>query len=309
MHELAAFAGPLHCAIAWSGGLDSTVLLHALLQQRGGARGALRLRALHVDHALQPAAADFRRFCQRRARQWQLPLTVLRATVVPVRGGSIEEAARDARRMALQASLRPGEVLLTAQHADDQLESLLLALLRGAGPKGLAGMAAAGAFGDSRVLRPLLEWDRAAILAYAAAAALDWVEDPTNAELRFDRNYLRARVLPAVRARWPAAGRTAVRSARHSAAAAVAVERAALRDLDMAADGAGVDIAVLRCLSGARRAATLRVWIVRAGARPPNERHLREIEAMMAARVDAHPELRLPDCRVQRAGTRLVVQV
>jgi tRNA(Ile)-lysidine synthase len=307
LRELAgAGAAKLSCVVAWSGGLDSTVLLHAL---RAGRRSGIALRAVHVDHGLQPAAAHFRAFCEQCARDWQLPLTVLRVKVKAVRGASPEEAARHARRAALASALEPGELLLTAQHQDDQLETLLLALLRGAGPKGLAGMPASMPFAGTRLLRPLLESDRAAIAAYARQARLEWAEDPTNLELRFDRNYLRARVLPALRERWPAVARTAARSARHCAAAAAVLDMAASRDLDAAADGAALEVTVLRRFTPGRRAAVLRAWILRAGARAPNERHLHQIEAMMAARPDAHPLLRLPDCSVRREGARLTITV
>lgn len=298
---------PLRCVVAWSGGLDSTVLLHLLAGERRHRARELRLRAVHVDHGLQPAATQFRRFCREQSRHWRIPLQVLRVQVQVPAGASVEEAARDARRTALASALRPGELLLTAQHADDQLETLLLALLRGAGPSGLAGMAPCAPLGAGRLLRPLLEYDRAAIAACARQASLDWVEDPSNAEQRFDRNYLRASVLPALRARWPAAARTAVRSARHAASATRQLARLVAGDLDQAADGAGLDIRVLRRLSTVRRAAVLRAWMQRRGVRAANERHLRQVEAMMAARVDAHPLLRLPDCTVRRVGARLLL--
>lgn len=307
MRELAGSAAPLRCVVAWSGGLDSTVLLHLLVVARRNHPRAIRLRAVHVDHGLQPAAAQFRRFCQRTARSWRVPLTSLQATVHATAGSSLEEAARRARRQVLEDALAPGELLLMAQHADDQLETLLLAVLRGAGPKGLAGMPAVARFGAARLLRPLLDFDRAAIAACARTAQLEWIEDPTNCESRFDRNYLRAQVLPLVRGRWPAAARTAVRSARHCASAAAWLERAATADLHAAADGAALEVAVLRRFAPARRAAVLRIWIQAAGARAPNERHLRQIEAIMAARADAHPLLRLPDCTVRRMGGRLII--
>jgi tRNA(Ile)-lysidine synthase len=264
---------------------------------------------LHVDHGLQPAAADFRRFCRRTALRWGLPLTVIKASVQLAGGESVEQAARDARRQALAAVLKPGELLLTAQHADDQLETLLLALLRGAGPAGLAGMPAAMPFAGSRLLRPLLDLEHAQLLAYARAQQLEWIDDPTNDDPRFDRNYLRSRVLPLLKSRWPASARTAGRSARHSAVAADWLQVAAARDLELAADGADLEVAVLRRWSVARRAAALRAWILAAGARAPNERHLRQIEAMLVARVDAHPELRLPDLTLRRQGGRLRLTV
>jgi tRNA(Ile)-lysidine synthase len=304
VRELAGDAGPLRCVVAWSGGLDSTVLLHALRAARGG----IRVRAIHVDHGLQAASLKFRQFCELTARRWGVPLTLLKPQVRAPRGASVEEVARQARRAALLGALRPGELLLTAQHADDQLETLLLALLRGAGPRGLSAMPAVMALGGTRLLRPLLGHERAEIAAYARAWRIEWVDDPTNSQERFDRNYLRASVVPALRARWPAAARTMARSARHCANAAQAIEAAAARDLDAAADGAGLAIAVLRRFSAARRAAVLRAWILRAGARAPNERHLLQVEAMMAARRDAHPELRLPDCILRRAGAMLTIE-
>src|SRR5690606_3401032 len=165
----------------------------------------------------------------------------------------------------------------------------------------------AASFGPGRLLRPLLEFNRASLRASAVAAGLDWVEDPSNADARFDRNFLRTQVLPGLRERWPAAARTAARSARHCAIAATVLDHAAGRDLEAAADGAGLEIAVLRRFGAARRAAVLRAWIQRSGGRAPNARHLQQVEAMMAARVDAHPLLRLPDCSIRRAGGRLLI--
>ena len=295
--------------MAWSGGLDSTVLLHLLWCARGLPRARLAVRALHVDHGLQPAARDFHLFCVRTARDWGVPLAVLRARVPLPRGASVEQAAREARRAVLAAALAPGELLLTAQQADDQLETLLLALLRGAGPAGLAGMPAAMPFAHSRLLRPLLDCGRAELARYARAQGLAWIDDPTNDATRFDRNYLRARVVPLLRSRWPAAARTAGRSARHCATAAQALQQAAARDLALAADGADLEVAVLRRWSPQRRATALRAWILAAGARAPNERHLREIDVMLAARSDARPELRLPDFTLRRQGGRLRIDV
>jgi tRNA(Ile)-lysidine synthase len=305
---LAGRQGPLTCAVAWSGGLDSTLLLHLLCRVRRQFPAQLKLRAIHVDHGLQPAATSFRRFCERTARRWRVPLTVLAPRVEVPRGGSVEEAARRARRGALAGALVPGELLLTAQHADDQLETTLLALVRGAGPRGLAGMPARMPLGPGWLLRPLLDVERTAIAAAAREAELEWVEDPTNADTRYDRNYLRTRVLPVLRGRWPSVAATVARSARHCASAVELLEAASARDLAAAADGPDLAIAVLRRFPAARRAEVLRAWIRRSGARAPNERHLDEIAAMMSARPDAHPLLVLPDCKVRRVGGRLVLE-
>lgn len=300
--------GALRCVVAWSGGLDSTVLLHLMLRARRIAGARLHLRAVHVDHALQPAAADFARACHRTARAWRVPLAVLKAHVCMAPGDSVEEAAREARYAALSGALAPSELLLTAQHADDQAETLLLALLRGAGPAGLAAMPAIMPLGRAQLLRPLLSLERAQLAAYATSQGLAWSDDPSNAALRFDRNYLRARVLPLLRARWPALSRTLTRSAGHCAAAARLVADSAIRDLELAADGADLSIAVLRRWSVSRRMAALRQWIASRGLRAPDARHLVQIERMIAARADAHPVLRLPELLLRRQEGRLQLE-
>lgn len=298
----------MDCAVAWSGGLDSTVLVHLLAAASRHWPAQIAFRALHVDHGLQPAAADFSKFCRRMARTWQVPLTVIRIQVQQDSGESIEEAARNARYKALAAALRPGELLLVAQHADDQLETLLLALMRGAGPSGLASMPAVAPFGSTWLLRPFLEHERVQLTGYATRNDLRWQDDPSNELLRFDRNYLRARVIPALRERWPAAARTATRSAGHSAVAAASLARSARRDLECAADGPDLEIAVLRRWTSARRAAVLRAWIADHGLRAPESRHIEQIDLLMEARVDAQPELRLPEFTVRRHAGRLVLQ-
>jgi tRNA(Ile)-lysidine synthase len=221
----------------------------------------------------------------------------------------VEEAARIARYAVLAQVLQPGELLLTAQHADDQLETLLLALMRGAGPAGLAAMPQAAAFGPNRLLRPLLTCDRAQLATYAAAHALNWQDDPSNSQLRFDRNYLRARVLPGLRERWPAVARTVSRSAAHCAAADAMLTQAARHDMAAAADGPDLEIAVLRRWSPARRAAVLRLWFVEQGLQMPELRHMEQIAALMDARPDALPELRLPGFVVRRLAGRLQLAI
>jgi tRNA(Ile)-lysidine synthase len=300
-------SGRLNCVLAWSGGLDSTVLLHLLVQAAQRRPALLAVRAVHVNHALQPAAAEFQKFCRRTARAWRVPLAVARVRV-NMAGESLEEAARRARYAALANALGSGELLLTAQHADDQLETLLLALMRGAGPAGLAAMPAAMPFGATQLLRPLLRVEQAELVEYAERHALRWQDDPSNAQLRFDRNYLRARVLPPLRERWPAAARTVSRSAGHCAVAAQALAAAARRDLEAAADGPDLEVAVLRRWSSVRQAAVLRLWIADRGIQAPESRHIEQILLLMNARPDAHPQLRLPALLVRRRAGRLVLE-
>ena len=299
---------PLRFAVAWSGGIDSTVLLHLMLAVRR-AHPRLQLRALHVDHHLQAASAQFRAHCVQWARRWRVPLTVLDARVNLAAGASVEEAARDARQRCWREALQPAEQLLLAQHADDQVETTLMALLRGAGPAGLAAMPQAAALGEARLLRPLLLQPRSALLEYALAQQLPHVEDPTNRQLRFDRNFLRAEVVPRLRQRWPGLAATVPRSARHCATAAATLTQLAVDDLAAASDGADLEMAVLRRWSVERVHAVLRAWFTRAGLRSPELRHLEQLHAMLRLRTDAQPVLALRQCRVRAHAGRLSIEL
>src|SRR6187399_3693926 len=201
--KLLELAGPKpRVVLAFSGGVDSTVLAHLLVKQRRKLGG---LRLLHVDHGLQPASAEWSRHCARMARTWRVPFVSLRARIEHQKGESPEAAARDARYELLASAMQPGEVLVTAQHRDDQAETLLLQLLRGAGVSGLAGMPSVAAFGAGLIARPLLHVSRAEIESAARKAHLRWIEDPSNADTRYSRNFVRQRLMPLIREHWPGA--------------------------------------------------------------------------------------------------------
>ncbi|MGC8519443.1 MAG: tRNA lysidine(34) synthetase TilS, partial [Steroidobacteraceae bacterium] len=200
--------------VAFSGGVDSTALLAGLARL---AAPPAALRAVHIDHGLHPQSVRWSAQCRVLARRLGVPLKVVRVRVEPRPGGSLEEAARTARYGALAAGLKRGEVLLTAHHQDDQLETVLLQLFRGCGLAGLAAMAPSAPFASSRLLRPLLGFGRAELAAWVDAQGLAVSEDVSNLDERFDRNYLRHRVLPAVRARWPGAAGAVARTARLAA--------------------------------------------------------------------------------------------
>lgn len=303
---------PFGWCVAWSGGADSTALLAALVALRDAATAAgrrpLPLRAIHVDHRLQPAAQAFRRHCRQLARRWKLPLTVQHVVVDATPGRSLEEAAREARYAALAAALRPGEALLLAQHAGDQLETFFLQALRGAGVAGLASMPGRASFGAGRLLRPLLPLERPVLLDYLQSRGIAWVEDPSNLDPRHDRNYLRHAVLPALLDRWPSAARTVARSARHAALADVELQDRGARDAAAAADGPDLDIRVLRCLPARRLPLALRAWITHRGLPLPDERGLGEVLRLLEARGDAQPCVRWADVEIRRHGGRLVAR-
>ncbi len=306
--SLIELAGPRpRVVVAFSGGVDSTVLAHALVRARRKLGG---LRLVHVDHGLQAASAQWSEHCGRLARAWKVPFAVLRANIERVRGASPEAAARAARYALLAAAMEPGELLVTAQHRDDQVETLLLQLFRGAGVAGLAAMPAIAKFGPGRIARPLLEVARSQIEAYARAQRLRWVEDPSNELTRFGRNFLRHRVLPAIRERWKGVDAAIARSARHMAEADELLRAVATRDLNAVADGNGLSVAALRALPPARRRNALKVFIARAGAEVPSSARMVEIAgALLVARADAQPEVRWDGCTLRRRAGRIELRV
>jgi tRNA(Ile)-lysidine synthase len=296
-----------HVLIAFSGGIDSTVLADALVSQR---RQFASLRIAHVDHGLQPASGEWSRHCARQARAWRLPFVSLRANIQRKRGESPEAVAREARYALLASAMRPGEILVTGQHEDDQAETLLLQLFRGAGVAGLAAMPALAPFGPGQVARPLLGTSRADVEEYARVRHLSWVEDPTNVETKFARNYLRTKVMPLVRQQWPGAVTSIARSAQHMAEASRLLGDLAHRDLAKAIDGEGLSVTALRALPRARRYNALRAWIAGFGLDAPSTAQAIEIGGrVLTARPDSHPEFEWNGSIIQRHSGRLVLMV
>jgi tRNA(Ile)-lysidine synthase len=290
--------------VAYSGGLDSGALLSALAALR--ARERFVLRAVHVNHRLQPQAARWAQAARRRARKLRVPCGIVVLTIERSRGESLEAAAREARYRALASQLAGDELLLTAHHQEDQFETVLLALLRGSGVRGLAAMNAVTPWAHTLLLRPLLPVPRAQLEQYARERALDWSEDPSNADERFDRNYLRRAVLPLIRQRWPAAAATVSRSARHLAEARSLLEQLARASLQDARDGASLRVSVLRRLPLPQRRNALRQWIAERGLPAPDHRRVREIcGPMLKARGDSLPRVSWRGGQLRRYADRL----
>ncbi|MFI3156906.1 MAG: tRNA lysidine(34) synthetase TilS [Methylococcaceae bacterium] len=207
--------------VAYSGGVDSHVLLHccASISQLKG-----KLTAVYVHHGLQAAAESWAEHCEKTAKDLGLEFLTLRVNAKAAPGESPEEAARNARYAALKSLIHSNDVLLLAQHQEDQLETVLLQLFRGSGLKGLSGMPERTVFGAGVMLRPLLNTTKQAISEYAQAHQLSWVEDPSNQSNDYDRNFLRNAVAPLLKQRWPAIDKTVARSAKHCADAQLLVE-------------------------------------------------------------------------------------
>lgn len=286
--------------VAYSGGLDSTVLLHALSRAIAD-RPNYRMRAAHVDHQLHPDSSSWREQCGRIAQSLGIELVPLVVTVEASPELGPEAAARDARYAALRQILRPNEVLLTAHHADDQLETMLLALMRGAGLRGLSGVPSVQIFGGGWLARPLLEFARAELEAWAGAERLQWLEDPSNDDTRFDRNFLRHRVLPALRERWPAADHSATRSTAHLREAGRLLDVLAATDLETVAVGSCLSMTGIARLAPARRRNVLRHWIRQQGMRAPSTRKLATLERdLLVAREDRLPCVEWDGVQVRR---------
>jgi len=200
--ELADLAGrPDRYVIALSGGLDSTVLTHALATAHD--ERSTPVLAVYVDHGLQKESAVWSRHCAAFAATLGIEFLSVQADVDEHSGTGPEAAAREGRYAVLQTLIRTGDWLLSAHHKDDQAETLLLNLMRGSGPAGLAGIAEVRPFSVAWLVRPLLSVSQRELRDYATEHELDWIDDPSNQDRHFDRNYLRHEVMPRLEARWP----------------------------------------------------------------------------------------------------------
>jgi len=276
-------------AVAFSGGMDSSVLLHALAQLPAArARG---LRAIHVDHGLHADSARWSEHCERCACALDVPITACVASVERASGTGLEDAARTARFAVFEQQLAAGEFLALAQHRDDQAETILLKLLRGAGPEGLGGMRTLRQFAQGYLWRPLLAVPRSMLHDYAQAHDLRWLEDPSNADDSLRRNFLRQEILPRLTQRWPEAAAALTHSARWARAAADFIADQAASAL---AQLRGTDPATLRWrdwlqLPDALRDPVLRLWLRELRLDEPAHFHVTELERQLQAANDRHP--------------------
>lgn len=286
-------------AVGFSGGLDSSVLLHALSRIRPRA-----IEALHVDHGLQPDSARWAQHCLRQAADWGVPCRILRAEVEPAHPDGLEAAARAARYASFATALPADGLLALAHHQDDQAETVLLRLLRRAGPRGLAAMRPLSR-GDDGLWRwrPLLDVPRTALQAYAERFALPALDDPMNADPRFDRVFLRCSVLPALQSRWPGSSAALAASAGLLAGedqrrdAAVRAALAHCRGLDPAS----VLLAPLAATDPLLRRPLLHAWLSELGAPSLPGALLQRLADGLAATPDrGFPSLRWAGWQIER---------
>ena len=290
LDELLRLPPAPRCYLALSGGLDSCVLLHLLASL--GPELPWTLGAIHVHHGLQADADRWQTHCETLCEQAGVPLTTRHLNLQPKSGESLEAQAREARYRALADVMGEGDLLITAQHQDDQAETLLLQLLRGSGPAGVAAMPALSPFAEGWLARPLLAYPRASLEAYAQDHSLTWMEDPSNRDLRFDRNFIRHQVMPLLQTRWPSAAATLSRTARLSGELLDLVREEAERDLAQARrdDPHRLSLPALKGFNSVRLRNLLRHWIALLGAPLPHSRQLARIESeVIHGRIDAAP--------------------
>jgi tRNA(Ile)-lysidine synthase len=285
--------------IAYSGGVDSHVLLHLLAHLRKQQK-IPPLTALHINHQLNPRAQEWVEHCRRVCAKLDVEFIAETVRVVNV-GEGIEATARAARYAAFEKYIRPNELLLQAHHRDDQIETLMLRLLRGSGITGLAAMPVQRALGRGQLLRPLLQCPRSDVLAYAKKNALQWVDDDSNSDDRFDRNFLRLNVLPLIEQRWPAYRETLSRVITQADEAAQLLDELAHIDWQNAVNAEdALLLSACKKLSAERQGNLLRYWLRQKNLPQPSREQLLQVLAMAHARIDAQPCVRWSGVEVHR---------
>ncbi len=293
LHQILLRHPPAPCYwIAYSGGMDSHVLLHLCASLRNSPENPKKFQAVHVHHGLQTSADAWVTHCSKVCSDLHVPLLTIRVDARANPGDSPEEVARRARYRALREHLAENDIVLTAQHRDDQAETLLLQLMRGAGLAGLAAMPESAALAPGFLLRPLLSFSRQELRAYALANGLNWIEDPSNEDTAIDRNFLRREIIPKLEQRWPGLGKALSRSAGHCAEAQQQLDDLS-KDLCRSAlnsDGLSLGLTALRSLCPADRRLVLREWMRSRGFRMPSQAVIERIlNEVLSARPDKMP--------------------
>ncbi len=304
LDELTGTDAAARWLVAFSGGLDSTVLLHAL-SMSGDANN---LFAVHIDHGLHPDSSRWKRHCRTVAEKFAVNFESMSVQVDPASGFGIEAAARKARYDAFARYLQPGDCLLTAHHQDDQAETLMLNLLRGSGPGGVAGIGVRQSLGAGRLLRPLLRTSRQEIMDYAVAQRLQWIDDPSNEDRAFDRNYLRHEVMPLLAIRWPSAAAKLARSSSLMAEASDLLVDLAKTDLARCGRADRIALDGFRTLPAPRQANLFRHAIKALDLPPPPATRVEQLlTELVGARSDAQPLVAWQGAECRRYNDELFI--
>lgn len=295
---LAQYPATTRFWVAYSGGLDSQVLLYAL----SNVLPTARLRAVHINHGWHDNAMQWAKTCSQTCVQLGISCEVITVDAQPKKGESPEACARQARYMAMAKLIQESDCLLTAHHRDDQAETLLLQLLRGAGLRGLASMPLAMPFGKGILARPLLGFTRLELQTYAKDRQLTWIDDSSNTDLRFNRNFVRHQVLPILQQRWPQFNKTLARVAENTAEAQQLLDDLAHEDWLKTRDPLSNNLIVshLLHLTSARRRNCLRYWLSQLCFPLPSQAQLQQIELLLKSKREANPQVSWGDVKVRR---------
>ena len=284
--------GNIELVIAYSGGVDSQVLLHALMQLKQKKLVNNNITVCHVNHGLSDNALHWQQFAQQECDKLSVKLVIKSVHVQAQAQHSLEALARDARYHALKTLRAQKSLVLTGHHSDDQSETFLLALKRGAGLKGLAAMSAQTQLAQHLLVRPLLSISRQEIEAYAQAHQLNWIEDESNLDTCFDRNFIRQQVMPLLRARWPSISNTINRSASHCLAGQELLDELAEQDLSVcSASEDSLHIDRLQSLSIARFNNLIRYFMAQHACLMPSTEQLNQVRQQLQAADDKSPQI------------------
>ncbi len=302
--QKAKSAGCERLVIAYSGGLDSHVLLAQLIEinAKNPPVDQLPISAIYINHNIQPASTDWGDHCQSICETFSISFEVINVQALASKGENQEQKAREHRYRALAAKLESNHWLITAQHQNDQAETLLLQLLRGSGVDGLAAMPAQRVLGRGQHHRPLLNISQQEIQEYALNNHLSWIEDPSNQDEQNRRNYLRARIIPALQSLWPETTKQLSRSASWMAETQQLMTDIAQTDLDLCLEGEEkINILELNKLKFSRQKNLLRYWFHQRGFNRPGEDKLNIIfEQVINSATDSNPELNWQGCLIRR---------
>ena len=289
--------------VAYSGGVDSHVLLHLLSQTSFRPR----TKAVYINHGLQTQASEWEQHCAAVCLELQIDFQSIAVNVSRQPGESLEEAARNARYFAFKQIMRSNDLLLTGHHRDDQAETFFLQLLRGSGVAGLAGMSFSNQFAEGELQRPLLGYSRSDVMDYAVTHNLLWVDDPSNQQQTFDRNYLRHTIMPLLRERWPSVDKTVARSAAHCADLLGFIDEFTDTQLPkLLSQGNCLDCRLLAEYRRDQQLLLIRSWIKINGLRPASQAATEAIlEQIVLARHDAEPFIAIQDHEVRRYRNQL----
>ena len=304
LQALTSGYSPARWIVAFSGGIDSTVLLHALV----ASNSEIPLLAMHIDHGMQTESKSWDSHCKNVAAELNVDYLSRKVIVSDVNENGPEAAARQARYAALLNAVQDRDCLLSGHHENDQAETLLLNLMRGSGPAGLAGIGARQAFGRGLLLRPLLGIPLQEITAYANEHNLSWIDDPSNVDTRFDRNFLRSEIVPKLAARWPAVSNRLRRSAELVGEASELLNELAEIDLEACGSRDRLDIVAVTGLSHARQRNLLRRAVRLCGLPPPPATRLYQIiNELIPAREDGQPLVAWSGAEVRRYRGQLYI--